>query len=160
MPSNPGFFYSGYDPLHPNEKPQDVIDFFKEMEMDMRWEDDPTPIIWQKYLLVASFALIAAYTGQTMGEIILDKNSRKLLEKIMAEIIEIAKKKKVNLPDNVIEDTIEFCKDYPEVKPSYARDIEKGKKNEGDLFGGAIIRMGKALGIPTPTTNSIYNKKR
>ena len=41
---------------------------------------------------------------------------------------------------------------------SYARDIEKGKKNEGDLFGGAVIRMGKDLGVPTPTTFTIYKK--
>jgi len=36
------------------------------------------------------------------------------------------------------------------------RDVEKGGKNEGDLFGGAIIRMGKDHGIPTPVTSSIY----
>ena len=76
----------------------------------------------------------------------------------MAEIVEIANKKGIQLPDTVIEDTIEFCKDYPKVKPSYARDVEKGKKNEGDLFGGAIIRMGKELGVPTPITISIYEE--
>ena len=29
---NPGFFYSGFDPLHPNFNPKYLIEFFNEME--------------------------------------------------------------------------------------------------------------------------------
>ncbi|KKM94520.1 hypothetical protein LCGC14_1197450, partial [marine sediment metagenome] len=72
-------------------------------------------------------------------------------------IIIIAERKNISLPDGLIEKIIEFCKDYSEIKTSCQRDVEKGKKNEGDLFGGAIIRLGKELGVPTPTTASIYN---
>lgn len=122
------------------------------------WQDNPYPAIWEKYLLTASFGLVSANTGQTLGGIIEDKDSQELLKKIMQEIIMIANKKGITLADNIIENTIEFCKDYPEVKPSYARDVEKGKINEGDLFGGTIIRMSKSLGIPTPVTNSIYKE--
>jgi 2-dehydropantoate 2-reductase len=28
--------------------------------------------------------------------------------------------------------------------------------NEGDIYGGTIIRMGEALGISTPATKTIY----
>ncbi len=155
---NPGFFYSGFDPMEPKYKPTTVIDFFHDMEVEMRWKDDPNPIIWQKYLLVASFALVSAHTGQTLGGIIDDENSRQILIKIMEEIVKIAEKKEIILPDTVISDTIEFCKDYPEVKPSYARDVEKGKRNEGDLFGGSIINLGNELGIPTPYTKLTYKE--
>jgi 2-dehydropantoate 2-reductase len=155
---NPGFFYCGPDPKYPNFNPHTIIDFFKKMKVLAYWKENPYPAIWEKYLLVASFALISAYTGQTMGEIIYDYKSRTILEKIMEEIIMIAKRKEIKLPDNIIENTIEFCKDYPDVRPSYQRDVEKGGKTEGDLFGGAIIRMGKELGIPTPITNSIYRE--
>ena len=155
---NPGFFYSGFDPSHPSYKPEHVINFFNERGIDMRWKDDPNPIIWQKFLLVASFALVSAFTGQTLGGIIYDEKSREILVKIMEEIMLIAEAKGIKLPETIIEDTIEFCKDYLEVKPSYARDVEKGKKNEGDLFRGAIIRMGKEFGIPTPSTISIYKE--
>ena len=153
---NPGFFYCGLDPKYPNFNPQSILDFFKEMEIIAYWKENSYPAIWEKYLLVASFALVSAYTGQTMGEIIYDDNSRNILKKIMEEIIIIASRKGIKLPDNIMEHTIEFCKDYPDVKTSYQRDVEKGKKNEGDLFGGAIIRMGKEFGVPTPTTASIY----
>ena len=156
---NPGFFNCGYDPNYPNFKPQIVLDFFKEFNIVANWRDDPYPAIWEKYILVASFALVSAHTGQTMGEIIYDNNSLEMLRKIMKEIILIAEKKSIKFADNIIDNIIEFCKDYPDVKPSYARDVEKKRNNEGDLFGGTIIRLGKELGIPTPMTNLLYNNE-
>jgi hypothetical protein len=30
--------------------------------------------------------------------------------------------------------------------------------NEGDLFGGTVIRYGEALNAPTPTTAEMYDK--
>ncbi|MHA1379743.1 MAG: ketopantoate reductase family protein [Candidatus Helarchaeota archaeon] len=155
---NPGFIFCGLDPKFPDFDPQIIINFFKQMDIIFNWRDDPYPAIWEKYVLVASFALVTTYTGQTLGGVINDKNSIELIRKIMNEIVLIAEKKKISLPDNVIEKIIELCKDYPEIKTSYQRDVEKGRKNEGDLFGGTIIRMGKKLGVPTPVTQKIFEE--
>jgi len=157
---NPGFFYCGFDPIYPNFNPQIVIDFFKDMEIILNWRDNPYPAIWEKYVLVASFSLVTARTSLTMGGVINDENALDMLKKVMKEIVLIAEKKGIYLPENVIENTIEFCKNYPDVKPSYQRDVEKGRKNEGDLFGGAVIRMGNKHNVPTPMTASIYKETR
>ena len=153
---NPGFFSSGLDPKHIDFNPLPIIDFFKEMKITLNWKENPYPAIWEKYVLVASFALVCTHTGRTIGEVIDGKESSSMLRKIMEEIITIANEKGIKLSDSLIEDIINFCKDYPDVKPSYQRDVEKGKRNEGDLFGAAILRMGKEFGIQTPTTASIY----
>ncbi len=153
---NAGFFYSGLDPKHLNFNPKIIINFFKKMELIINWRDDPYLALWEKYVLVAAFALVTAYTGKTIGGVIHDKVSSGILKKIMVEIILIAEKKGIILSDNLIEHIIELLKDYLDAKTSYQRDVEKGKINEGDLFGGTIIRMGKELGVPTPTTASIY----
>jgi len=152
---NPGFFECGPDPLYPNFKPTDFLTFFNQIEIGAHWTQNPEPAIWKKYLLVASFALVTAHTGQTLGSVI-NSNSIKILREIMSEIVSIAKKKGIDLPDKIIDETIEFCKDYSDVKTSYQRDVENGKKNEGELFGGTIIKLGKKFGIPTPMTEKIY----
>ncbi|MFX1236910.1 MAG: ketopantoate reductase family protein [Promethearchaeota archaeon] len=156
---NEGFFCCGPDPIHPEFNPNNLISFFKKIKINMQWKDDPYPIIWEKYLLVASFALVCTYTGQAFGGVLDDPKNTNLLKDVMREIVTIAEKKGIILPSNIIEKTIIFCKDYPDIKPSYMRDVEKGRKNEGDLFGGAIIRMGQELGVPTPVTESIYKKR-
>lgn len=153
---NPGFFNCGFDPKFLSIKPQEILDFFKEFNIVVNWREDPYPAIWEKYILVASFALVSAHTAQTMGGIIYDNKSLGMLRKIMKEILLIAEKKGIKFADNIIDNIIEFCKDYPNVKPSYARDVERRRNNEGDLFGGTIIRLGKELGIPTPMTTSLY----
>ncbi|MHA1805182.1 MAG: ketopantoate reductase family protein, partial [Promethearchaeota archaeon] len=154
---NPGFFYFGPDPQHPEFNPQELLSLFKMLEINGHWTKDVETEIWKKYLLVASFALVTAHTGQTLGGVINDPKSLEILKKIMKEILIIGQKKGLILPDSLIENIIEFCKDYPDVKTSYQRDVEKGKKNEGELFGGTIIRLGKEMGIPTPMTEKIYS---
>ena len=80
--------------------------------------------------------------------------------KIGCPILSQFRIKGIKFIDNIIENIIEFCKDYPDVKPSYARDVEKGRATEDDLFGGTIIRLGRELGIPTPMTSSLYKDKK
>jgi len=76
----------------------------------------------------------------------------------MQEIFNIAKEKGIELPPDIIEESINKANNFPyDTKTSYQRDVEsKGKTNEGDLYGGTIVNEGKALGIPTPVTSSIY----
>ena len=78
----------------------------------------------------------------------------------MEEIAAVAQKKGVKLADTIVADSLETGNNFPpETKTSFQRDIEaKAKRNEGDLFGGTIIRLGKELGVPTPVTESIYSK--
>ncbi|HDZ18009.1 hypothetical protein LCGC14_0507270 [marine sediment metagenome] len=154
-----GYFYSGLDPKHPNFNAKIIINFFEKMEIIFHWRDDPYPALWEKFVLVAAFALVTADTGKTMSGVIHDKVSSITLKKVMGEIILIAERKGIKLSDNLIEDIFDLLKDV-DGKTSYQRDVEKGKINEGDLFGGTIIRMGKELGVPTPTTASIYKIKK
>jgi ketopantoate reductase len=42
-------------------------------------------------------------------------------------------------------------------KSSYAVDIEKySKRNEGDIFGTAIIELGKKVNVKTPVIESVF----
>ncbi len=36
------------------------------------------------------------------------------------------------------------------------RDIEAGRRNEGDIFAGTILRYGRDSGVPTPVTGELY----
>lgn len=155
-----GFIFCGPDPSHLDFKPHIMLGFFKDMNIDIKWMKNPYPAIWEKYLLVASFALVCTHVGQNFGGVLGDPEHIRILKGIMKEIISIANKKGISLPEGVIDKTIDICRAVPDIKPSYMRDVEKGTKNEGDLFGGAIIKMGEEVGVPTPLTRSIYTIMR
>ncbi len=86
-----------------------------------------------------------------------DKQLMALVEDVMGEIVSIARSRNIALPDDIVARSLGKAANFPyETKTSYQRDMEKGGKNEGDLFGGTIIEMGRALGVSTPVAERIY----
>jgi 2-dehydropantoate 2-reductase len=156
----PGMIICGKDPNMPDFDPQGVIDFLNDMSIKFTWNDDPLPALWQKYVFIAGYGLVTAYTAKTTGQVLADPKAKEMTHKVMEEIAAVAKKKGVKLADTIVADSLQTGNNFPpETKTSFQRDIEaKSKRNEGDLFGGTIIRLGKELGVPTPVTESLYSK--
>jgi len=150
----------GKDPRFPEFGGDSVIRFFEEMGLVFQWNDDPFPAIWTKYIFIAAYGLATVYTGKTVGGILADPGANRLTRDIMHEIKSIADKKGIDLPATIIDESMGKGSIFPfETKTSYQRDVEtKGRLNEGDLYGGAIIREGESLGVPTPVTKSVYSE--
>jgi 2-dehydropantoate 2-reductase len=155
-----GVIIFGPDRKAPEYSGENVKAFFQETGIKFDWRGDPLPQIWEKYLFIAAFGLVSAFTGQTLGAIMENAEHRNMVQGIMAEIYTISRKKAIDLPADIIEKSLNKAYDFPyEARTSYQRDVAgKSRLNEGDLYGGTIIREGKALGIPTPLTESVYRQ--
>lgn len=155
-----GVILLGNDPSSPDFDPQGVRDFLSSMEIRFKWLEDPFPAIWEKYVFIAAYGLVTAHSGKTLGEVHEDRQSRRMVECVMEEIVRIAEKRRINLPGGIVGDSLEKARLFPpETRTSYQRDIEtKGSLNEGDLFGRTIIEMGMKWDVPTPVTHSLYSE--
>ncbi len=154
-----GIILSGKDPGVTGFDPGKLIALFRDAGIKFSWNDDPYPAIWEKYMFIAAFGLVTACTHKTLGEVARDQILRKLVEEIMGEIKNIAYAKHIALKDDIIEASLGKASNFPfETRTSYQRDMEtKGAGNEGDLFGGTILKLGGSLGIPTPVTERVYS---
>jgi 2-dehydropantoate 2-reductase len=150
----------GRDPLHREASPDDVLRFLDTAAIPYRWFEDSFPAIWEKYIFIAPFGLVTAASGKTLGEVIEDRELKGLTAAIMEEIRAIAREKKIHLPDDIVALSLAKAGNFPrETKTSYQRDLEQtDKPNEGDLFGGTIIRLGREFGVPTPVAESLYSR--
>ena len=155
-----GIIIFGPDRKHPEYSGDSVQDFFQKTGIKYEWYDDPLPKIWEKYLFIAAFGLVTAAYGESLGAVVKNDERLSMARGITTEIYTIARKKNINLPADIIEISMNKAASFPsDARTSYQRDIENGSKNnEGDLFGGTIIREGKALGVPTPVTESVYHR--
>ena len=155
-----GIMVSGLDPNFLDFEPQDFIKIFTDASITLKWSNDSYPPIWEKYIFVASLALVSADADKTLGQVLEDEELTSTMRKIMEEIVSIGIKKGIKLPKNIINKVLESMKTFPhELKTSYQRDVEKkGKKNEGDIFGGAIISQGKKYNVPTPITELVFTR--
>ncbi len=152
-----GKILMGKDRRYPDFYPEAILRFFRETGISFKWFEDALPAIWEKYLFIAGFGLVSAMTGNTLGQIVEDTESKRLVDGIMKEIFLISKQKHVELAEDIVAVSVAKASHFPfETKTSYQRDVEnKAKRNEGDLLGETIIRMGKETGIPTPVTESV-----
>jgi 2-dehydropantoate 2-reductase len=153
-----GRILMGRDPLNPSFYPSGLMQFFDAAAIPYRWFDDVWPAIWEKYIFIAAFGLVSAAFGATLGAITAPGELRNLAAAIMREIEAIARAKGIALPAGIVEISLEKVKNFPfETKTSYQRDVEqRGKPNEGDLFGGTIAGMGRQTGIRTPVAEEVY----
>ncbi len=137
----------------------EVFGLFKRAEIKYNWMDDPYPEIWSKYVFIGAFGPVTAAYDKTIGEVIESEELSGYAKSIMNEIVCIARRKNISLPESIADDSYIKGKKFPfETKTSFQRDYSViNKPDERDLFGGAVLRMGIELGVPTPASEFIFN---
>ncbi|MCX7786659.1 MAG: 2-dehydropantoate 2-reductase [Spirochaetes bacterium] len=155
-----GNVIAGLDPNYPSYAPAPLIQAMQEAQVPFEWQPDPYPALWNKYIFIASFGLVTGMSGKSIGAVLEDPTLVERLKHIIEEIAALAKAKGVTFSPTITADVLSRGSSFPyATKTSYQRDLEvPGKPNEGDLFGGTIIRMGKNLGIPTPWTEETVKR--
>jgi 2-dehydropantoate 2-reductase len=152
----------GPDHRHPEFDPVELKDLFSLAGIGFEWILDPFPAIWQKYLFISGYGLVTAATGKSIGAVYADESLKDDVLKVMREIEAIARKRSIRLPREAVRNAFIKANDFPfEAKSSYHRDVETpGKKNEGDLFGDTIVKMGKESEVLTPETERYCDEIR
>lgn len=120
--------------------------------------DDIQKEIWTKYLYITTVSALGALTRATHGEMLASQYIKNMMLQTAEEIYAIAKAKGVNLHESSIEKQFVIIESLPyDTTASLQRDIMSGKPSELEAQNGAIVRMGKELGIPTPVNDFIYH---
>jgi 2-dehydropantoate 2-reductase len=155
-----GNIFLGREPGSTGFNPTALLALLSAAQIPHEWSEDPMPAVWTKYLFIASYGLVTGVSGKTVGEVIADATLAELTKSIQREIATLAARKGIELGADAASDAFEKGKTYPPTtKSSFQRDLEvPGKPNEGDLFGGTILRLGRELGVPTPVTAEVYGR--
>jgi len=141
-------------------KPDSLLVVFEKAGIPCEWHEDPFPAIWTKFLFIAPLSIVTAVTGKTFGELLADATLKSDVRSMMEEVEGVARARGVKLPPDAVESTMQKLKSFPpETKTSFQRDVEASKpKDERDIFGGTVIRLGRELGIDTPVTEEYFNR--
>lgn len=135
-----------------------VIDLLTKASIKYNFTIEAEKEIWSKFIFIASFGLITANYNKTIGEVLENPDMKQQVNEIMNEIYALSKEKKVCLHNSIVKESIEKGYKFSyETKTSFQRDYEKkGNKDEREIFGGAILKLGEEYGIETPVTKLIY----
>ena len=109
-------------------------------------------IMWGKLLVNVGVNPITALAKVKNGQIMEIPELADLMEKAVGEALEVSRRKGIVLfpagdPLEHVREVILRTKDNVS---SMRQDVERGKQTEIDVISGAIVREGRALGVPTP----------
>lgn len=129
---------------------------------------------WSKLLINAAFSGMSAVLGCTFGEAAGNKKSRKVVQAIIKECIDVCAAGKIKIEpvqgkdivmllnyNNCIKKAFSFfiipiaIRKHALLKASMLQDLEKGKLTEVDAINGAVSVYGRKVGVPTPMNDKV-----
>ena len=113
--------------------------------------------LWGKFCFICAMSGVTTLTRRSVGPILADEEARLLLHVVVEEACAVAVAQGVHFDvDPVQAGLATFARFAPEAKSSMQRDLERGGRLEVEALNGAVVRLGRALGIATPANQAIY----
>lgn len=131
---------------------------------------------WSKLLINSAFSGMSAVLGCTFGEAAGNKASRRVVQALIKECIDVCAagnikiepvqgKDIVKLLDykNRIKKAFSFfiipiaIRKHALLKASMLQDLEKGKKTEVDAINGVVSAFGRKVSVPTPMNDAVVS---
>jgi 2-dehydropantoate 2-reductase len=113
--------------------------------------------MWRKFLLIATWSGVGAVTRAPMGVLRSVPETREMLEQSLQEVYSVALAHQIALPADAVSQTLAFIDTFPpHGTASMQRDIMAGRPSELASQNGAVVRLGREVGVATPLHNFIY----
>lgn len=129
---------------------------------------------WSKLLINAAFSGMSAVLGCTFGEAAQPRASRRIVQAIIKECIDVCKAGGIRIEPVQGKDIVKLLdynhalkrafsffiipiaiRKHAKLKASMLQDLEKGKLTEVDAINGAVSDYGKKVGCPTPMNDCV-----
>ena len=112
---------------------------------------DITVDIWTKFVRLSVFSGMTAATRSPIGVIVNDPELLEMLKAAVRETLAVAHAKGVAVASSIDEDVAAAYKALPpQAKASMLEDLERGRRIELPWLSGAVARIGREVGVPTP----------
>ena len=107
--------------------------------------------IWVKFMLNVGTNLTCAIFGLPYGACNKSEHALRIQSALMEEVMAVAQAKGIPLTKELAQEQIALSKTLPPAsKPSTLQDLEHKRKTEIEMFAGAVVKMGRKLGVETP----------
>lgn len=118
--------------------------------------DNIEETVWEKFIFISALASATSYLNQNIGEIIKNADSKAVYVELLKEIELVAKAKGLQLPDDIVEQTIVKLEKSPkEATSSMHRDYLAGNKIEATSLTRFVVNEGLKYGVKTPLYEKI-----
>ena len=151
-----GIIYGELEAPFESERIRAIEDLFADSGVRARVTDDIRAEMWAKFRLNVCNNLPQAILGAGVGCYRDSVHMKAINDGLRRELEAIAAAKGISF-DKVDAVSGRGSAVPPTARYSTLQDLDAGRHTEIDMFSGALIRMGKELGIPTPYNEYTYH---
>lgn len=151
-----GIIFGEVSAPYDSERVQAVLDLFSGTGLHYRATDCILEEIWSKFRLNVCNNLPQAILGAGVGCYRDSVHMKAISDGLRAELMAIAEAKGIDISKADVSSGRGSAVP-PTAHYSTLQDLDAGRHTEIDMFSGALIRMGKELGIPTPYNEFTYH---
>jgi len=119
--------------------------------------EDIDVALWEKFMFIATWSGIGALSRAPLGEWRSVPEWRSMAEAGLREVVAVGRARGVRMGDDRVAGTLAaYDAAPPHTMASMQRDILAGRPSELEAQNGAVVRLGRAAGVPTPTHAFLY----
>ena len=150
------FFGSGTAPIATLNKLQSI---FEKASIESYLVDNIEETVWEKFIFISALASATSFLNENIGEILNSQSSRGVYVSLLNEITMIAAVKGLDLPADIILQTILKLEKTPrDATSSMHRDLMAGRKIELFSLTEFVVNEGIKYEIETPTYQMVLDK--
>jgi len=135
----------------------DIRKVFRDAGIEADISTDPVQVLWQKFVVLSSLAGITSAAQTRASELLKFPDARKMFLDALEEALAIGMARGIDLSENLAQESLEWIDTLPDFQVSMHADFEAGRVTELEALSGAVIRLGKQIGVKTPVHSFFYS---
>lgn len=151
-------YHAGQGPTHLAKIPSqqgkrlaEVAALFNAAGLETTLVDNADSLVWGKLAINAGINPLTALLEVPNGELAKNDNWREVMAAAASEVAEVAAAQGIQLPfADPARRTADVSQATASNRSSMLQDVSRAAPTEIDAISGAVVRIGKLLGVPTP----------
>ena len=133
-----------------------IAQMFADARIDARASGSMEIELWQKFVFITAMAAVCGLARASIGPVRDAPGGRRLIERAVTEVVDVARARGVALPDDEGPRTCAYIDTLPAtMKPSFLLDVEAGGPTELETLSGAVARFATDAGIDCPVHETV-----
>jgi 2-dehydropantoate 2-reductase len=134
-----------------------VAAVFRDAAVEVRVSADIRRAVWEKFVRLAPGATLATACRATIGEARGTPEGAALYRALIAETVAVGQAAGAGLPPDAVDTAVRLIAALPaDMRTSMQLDFERRRRVELEDITGAVVRLGRRLGVPTPVYDVLY----
>jgi 2-dehydropantoate 2-reductase len=136
---------------------REVVGFLCASGLETVLVEDVDSLLWGKLAVNAAINPLTALLDIPNGQLLASAERRRLVAAAAREVARLAEAQGIALPyADAAEQAFQVCRATAANRSSMLQDIQRGVPTEIDAMCGAVVRLGRQLGLATPVNAALY----